>query len=179
MKRETIVSIHLYLAAVFAPIIIFMGVSGELYLLGQKGWTEKTVVYEGDTAGLNRKAKNMDEQIRSFILQNSINHEFEYVKGGGRNYFTRPTSKTHLQFQFEGDQLKVTQHKPSIIRSMVELHKGHGPSLFKTLQKVTAFALVIIILSGVITGLFSRKYAKTTTVAISLGSIITLLIALI
>ena len=57
MSRKTLMTIHLYLAAFFTPMLLIMAVSGGLYLLDIKGNMEKgepvlipgaTLTQEGD-----------------------------------------------------------------------------------------------------------------------------------
>ena len=39
--RATIIKLHLFVAAFFAPILLMVAVSGGLYLIGSKGTTER------------------------------------------------------------------------------------------------------------------------------------------
>jgi esterase/lipase len=52
---------------------------------------------------------------------------------------------------------------------MMELHKGHGPKLFKTYQKLVALALIGVVLGGFMVGLLAKAYRRKTIVATVLG----------
>jgi hypothetical protein len=173
MSRKLLISIHLILAAFFAPILIIIGVSGGLYLFGEKGHVEKQEIYKGTSAEFDFSNKDKAGEIRRFIEANNIEHEFEYAKGGANFVITRPTSKQHLSFQLENNQLVVTQRTPSLIATIVELHKGHGPGLFKTFQKLTALGLFLIIISGLYLGITSPLLRNKTVAITGLGFLVT------
>ncbi len=178
MSRKLIITIHLALAAFFTPILLIIGLSGGLYLIGEKGSVEKQEIYRGDLAGYDFKDKNRENQIRQFIKSHNIEHDFEYAKGGSDFGITRPTSKQHLLFQLEQDQLVVTKRTPNFIATIVELHKGHGPTAFKTFQKFVALGLFFILASGLFLGLTSPSLRKKTVAISGLGLITFLFFAL-
>lgn len=166
MSRKLIVTIHLALAAFFTPILMIMGISGGLYLIGEKGKIDNERIYQGELSGFNFRSKNREEQVRQFIQAHNIKVEFEYLRGGSNFAITRPTSKQHLLFELKNRQLIVTKKSPNFIASIIELHKGHGPKMFKTYQKIMAIGLFLILLSGLYLGLTSRLY-RYKTIAIS------------
>lgn len=166
MSRKLLVDIHLYLATFLAPIILMMAISGGLYLFGYKGTVEKEAVYSGP-ATFQLDSGNLEADVAKFLEANNQNPNFEYIKMSGSGLITRPTSNDYYVFKFSGDQLDVTLEKPDLIKSVVELHKGHGPGLFKTLQKFTAFGLTFILLSGLWIALMTPPMRK---LAISLTS---------
>jgi len=178
MTRKQIVTLHLALAAFFAPMLIITGLSGGLYLFGEKGSVVKEVIYKKVQGDFNFSSKDMEKEIRQFILSNQIEHDFEYVKGSGTVYVTRPTSKQHLVFSGEDNQLTVIKQTPDFNKSIVELHKGHGPRAFKTLQKFMAFGLFLILISGLFLGLTSPLYKNKTIFISGLGSLLFLFLAL-
>ena len=60
-----------------------------------------------------------------------------------------------------------------------ELHKGHGPTLYKQFEIAFSMALVVIMLSGLYLGLAS-KGLKTRTIQLSLsGTALFLILALL
>jgi len=177
MSRKQIVTLHLALAAFFAPLLIITGLSGGLYLFGEKGEVVKEVIYQEPISDFDFATQDMQQQIRQFIQNNNIEHEFEYVKGSGNTYYTRPTSKQHLVFSAKDDLLIVTKQTPNFVKSIVELHKGHGPTAFKVLQKIMSFGLMLILISGLFLGLTSPLY-KTKTLYISgIGGLVFILLA--
>ena len=73
--------------------------------------------------------------MRALLRQLGIAHEFEYVRKSGSRLLTRPTSRTYYEITLAGDTLEVTRHMPDLQKCLIELHKGHGPLLFKDFQK--------------------------------------------
>jgi len=175
MSRKVIVTIHLFLAAFFAPILIITGISGGLYLIGEKGSVEKKIIYDGTLGDKQFSAENRKTEIEQFISDNKLDYQFEYVKGGKYNFITRPSSRQYLSFAISQDQLKVTQKSPNLVASIIELHKGHGPRLFKTFQKWMAIALFFILCSGLLLGLTSKAY-RIKTISISLSGLATFIL---
>ena len=178
MFRKTIITLHLVLAAFFAPILIITGLSGGLYLLSEKGNVEQQEIYRGEMAGLELGSNEVENQIRQFILTQNIDHEFEYIKGNNKLAYTRPTSKQHLLFQLKDEQLVVTKRTPDLVASIIELHKGHGPRAFKTFQKFMALGLLLILLSGLYLGLTSPLYKYRTIFISGLGVALFVFLAL-
>jgi len=161
MSRQLLVKIHLYLATFLTPILLLIATSGGLYLLGYKGNVERQQVYQGAAAEINLKAEDKTAEIKRFLTEKNLNTNFEYVKDRGTIFQTRPTSKDYYQISIKGDTVTVVEEKPDFVKSMVELHKGHGPSLFKTLQQLTAIGLTFILLSGLWIALVTPPMRKT------------------
>jgi hypothetical protein len=148
MSRKVIVKIHLYLATFLAPIILMIAISGGLYLFGSKGETIKSHVYTGSADEINLKAEDINAEVNRVFQKVGIEHDFEYIKGNSKVAYTRPTSRDYYVLSIKGDDFNIVKEEPDFIKSIVELHKGHGPTSFKTLQKFTAFGLVFILVSG-------------------------------
>ncbi|MCW8999443.1 MAG: hypothetical protein OQK04_12100, partial [Kangiellaceae bacterium] len=105
-------------------------------------------------------------EVTRLLSANNIDYEFDYVKKGGNNFFTRPTNREYyvIRVKNRGKEqgIEITHQKPDFIKSMVELHKGHGPTIFKTFQKVVAVGLLFILISGLWLGLTAPRLRKIT-----------------
>ncbi len=182
MSRLLLIKIHLYLASILTPVLIIMAVSGGLYLLGIKGNVESKVVYTGDISEFNVKASDLKSEYEQFLLKQNIHFSFDYVKKAGNNYFTRPTSKEHYILQVKNQSgkknIELIHRQPDLVKSLIELHKGHGPSLFKTFQKVVAVGLLVVLITGFLLGLTSPKLKKLTIILSTVGTLLFLLLAL-
>jgi hypothetical protein len=110
------IKIHLYVAAFFLPMLLAMAASGTL-----------------------------DSDVRELLNANGIDHDFEYIKVSGKKFITRPTSADYYQLIIHENEVQATLNQPDLIKSLVELHKGHGPLFFKDLQKLRALGLGFII----------------------------------
>ncbi len=177
MSRKLWINIHLYLAAFFAPMLLLVAVSGGLYLIGEKGNVEKEAIALPADTQLDPNSKALKPQIEQLLSAAGIDHSFEYVKVKGNTLFTRPTSRTHYQFNISDAGVRATRNEPDLQGSMIELHKGHGPTLFKTLQKALAVGLLIIVLSGLWLGLTSAGLRLTTSLVTGLGLVAFILAA--
>ncbi len=175
MTRKSIITLHLFLAAFLTPILIVIAISGGFYLFGEKGSVAEHPIYQGELGEFNFKTKDKEAQVKQFLAENNIEHSFDYVKGGGNFMVTRPTSKTHLLFEKEKGQLIVTKREPDFIAAIIEIHKGHGSRAMKLFQKVMAFALIVVLLSGLYLGL-SSAMLRTKTLAISGAGLATFLL---
>lgn len=169
MKRNTLIKIHLYLSAFFAPIILLMAVSGTAYLLGFKGQSssQELKVVEGIEV-VN------EEFIRQELSQIEPGYNFEYLKEAGNKMFTRPTTREYFQFSKIENGVKIEKISPDFMLKIIEAHKGHGPGFFKTIQKVFGISLVLILISGIWLALSVKRDAKITLVLVGIGSVVTL-----
>ena len=57
MNRKLIITIHLALAAFFTPILLIVGISGGLYLIGEKGEMASETLYKGEMGSFTFKTK--------------------------------------------------------------------------------------------------------------------------
>lgn len=169
MSRKTMMTIHLYLAAFFAPILLLMATSGGLYLLDVKGSMEKgdTLVIEGATIA---DSGDKVAQVKQLLESAGLDSDFEYLKDRGPMMQTRPTSRDHYEIKAMANRVEITPVSPDLVAAMMELHKGHGPGLFRLLEQLMALGLILTLLSGLIVGLQS-PLLKTRTVGFTAAGI--------
>ena len=169
--RRLIVILHLCGAAFMAPAFILVSISGGLYLIGNKGSVQSEALVLPAGSALNFKSGVLETDVRSLLTKADIDHKFEYIRNRGETIELRPTSRTYLSFKQTPEGLTAERHIPSFQKSMIELHKGHGPTAFKTYQKLVALALIFVILGGLMAGLLSKVYRKKTVTFLALGSL--------
>jgi hypothetical protein len=172
MSRKLLVNIHLYLAAFFAPLVIVTAISGGGYLLGYKGsvTTETVASFPADV--MNREAKDLKTEVSNVLKKADIDFDFEYIKDKGDELHTRPTSRKHYVIKLQSEQITVIHQIPNLQKRIVELHKGHGPTLFKNFQKVFALALIFIIVSGLLLGLKSPTLKNNILITTGIGCLV-------
>lgn len=178
MARALLIKLHLYCSAFFAAAIILVAVSGGLYLIGIKGTIEQTPVgtlatgqqLSEDPSGANVQAALASLGVSDF--------EFEYVKQKGSQLITRPTTRPFYTLDISGDEAVVHFNEPSLQKRMIELHMGHGPTAYKTYQKVFAAGMLFIILTGLWLGLSSVRLRVSTAVISGAGVILFFWLAL-
>lgn len=171
MKRGLLVKLHLYAAAFLAPAFLFLAISGGLYLVGVKGSVKQTFFEIPSQSDLDPSSESLDKDVQQLLLAAGISHDFEYIKISGETLTTRPTSRNFYKFSMQPDGLVVSFNEPSIQSKLIELHKGHGPEIFKTFQKLIAVGLLFVVLSGFWLGVSSPSLRLNTLVITSAGVI--------
>lgn len=177
--RKYLVLAHLWLAGLMAPAFALHAISGGLYLMDIKGQaaTERVSLPAG--ADLDFNSTTLEADVRTLLKTANLKHEFEYVKNRGSLIQLRPTSRTYLEFKQTPKGLSVTRVKPNTVRSMMELHKGHGPQLFKTYQKLVALLLLAVVFGGILVGFMAKAYRRQTVVAVIMGVVAFILIGFV
>ncbi|MGR8920461.1 MAG: PepSY-associated TM helix domain-containing protein [Gammaproteobacteria bacterium] len=179
MNRRSIIQLHLLAAAFFAPLVVITAISGGLYLVGIKGTSVKTPIAAAGAIPLNPASPTLESDVRALIGGLGLEHEFEYVKVSGDRIITRPTSRPYLEITTSGGDMSVQRVEPSLQMRLVELHKGHGPLLYKDFQKLMAAGIVLILLSGLWLGLGAPALRARTLLATVAGLLAVLGLALL
>ena len=173
MNRKLLITIHMYLAAFFAPAVLLVAISGGLYLTGFKGTVQQETIYRSSSATLDSKSSSLHTDVAALLAEAGVeSYNFEYVKVNGTTLYTRPTSADHYIIKIKENGVEVIQAQPSLQGRMIELHKGHGPSAFKTFQKAFAIGLVVIILSGLWLGISAARLRRSTLLTTAAGAVI-------
>ena len=179
MDRKLLITIHMYLAAFLAPPVLLVAISGGLYLAGIKGTVEEQAIYSSSDATIDSQSTSLDTEVATLLAKAGVtSYSFEYVKVKGPNLYTRPTSSHHYIIKSTDGGLQVIHAIPSLQSRMIELHKGHGPSAFKTYQKAFAVGLIFIMLSGLWLGISAARLRRSTLLTAAAGSVIFALLLL-
>ncbi len=178
MARALLIKLHLYCSAFFAAAIVLVAVSGGLYLIGIKGTIERTPVGTLAT-GQQLLLDPSEAKVQAALASLGVSDfEFEYVKQKGSQLITRPTTRPFYTLDISGDEAVVQYNEPSLQKRMIELHMGHGPTVYKTYQQVFAAGMLFIILSGLWLGLSSARLRLSTAVISGTGVLLFLWLAL-
>ncbi len=156
--RKILILLHLYAAAFMAPAFGLVAITGGLYLLGNKGSVEQVAISLPAGTTLDFESETFDSDVREILKSADIDHRFEYMKNKQDQAQTRPTSRTYIEFKQTPNGLVATRNTPNLQYAMMELHKGHGPKLFKTYQKLVALALLAVVFGGFLVGLLAKAY---------------------
>ena len=171
MDRKILITIHMYLAAFFAPAVLLVAISGGLYLAGVKGKVEQETIYSSDNATIDSKSASLHSDVATLLTDAGVeSYSYEYVKVSGANLYTRPTSSDHYIIKSNEGGVEVIHARPSLQSRMIELHKGHGPSAFKTFQKAFAVGLIFIILSGLWLGISAARLRRSALLTATAGA---------
>ena len=134
-------------------MVLLMAISGGLYLLGVKGKITEIPVDLPPGATLDLAAADPEASVRQLLADAGIEHRFEYLKQENGTLTTRPTSRVYYVLRVDQDGVQATRNEPDVQARLIELHKGHGPTAFKTLQKILAAGLLVIVGTGFWLGL--------------------------
>ncbi len=175
--RNMITLLHLFAATLLAPFFILVAITGGLYVADIKPKTEQTKLEFNAPITINADSKTLDDDVKAILLDNGLDIEFEYLKNRGSTITTRPTSRDYVEFKQEGEAWSATLNDPNFHYSMMELHKGHGPSLFKKYQIIAGIALFMIMMSGLFVGFVSKAYRMKMIISTSIGTAIFMILA--
>jgi hypothetical protein len=172
--RKTWINLHLYVAAFFLPLVLLVSISGGLYLVGIKGTVDTATHALPASAQLDFASDTLIQDVRSLLASQGMDADFEYLKVSGGRVTTRPTSRDHFILSHSGAQLVLQTASPNLQSRLIELHKGHGPGWFKTLQKAFAVGLAFVVLSGAWLGLSAPALRVPTATTIVAGTLLAL-----
>ncbi len=171
MKRLTIIKIHLFFSA---PVLIFLcltAVSGALHLL--KG-SEAEEVIEVKSIGLDRKLdkKELENLFSEQLKVINPNYKYEYMKGSESSQVSRPQTRTYYSISANESSAIVKKHVPSLLKSLMEMHQGHGPRISKTILGILGFFVVGALITGIWLALTSPPLKKFALLALVSGGVI-------
>ncbi len=163
----------------FRPDLINGGLIRRPLPIGAKGQTLKIPIPLSDDLMVAIAAKPTEKKGgrgKAVLADIDPQYDFEYLKISGSILITRPTSRSYYQVNLQNSAM-LTRIEPDWIKSMIELHRGHGPTLLKDFQKVMALGLLLIVLSGLWLGLTSSALRPSTLITSSAGLIAFLVLA--
>lgn len=169
--RKLMINIHLVLAALFMPLLLIMPFTGASYILGFKGDQAKTEAFRITTATLPENTKEKEQFFRDEFKKQNIDFDFEYIKDAGKTLIFRPTTRVHYVASIEKDanEIVVTKVNPTWLARLIELHKGHGPTMMRWFEAIFGLALILTTLSGLWLAWTAKPYRKITLISFAIG----------
>lgn len=176
--RRLLIQIHLYLAGFLAPVFILVAVTGAMYLGGIKGSTTKTPITLPAGTVLNADAPTAEADVKAALEAAGVNVRFEYLRGGGDRFMTRPTTRDYVTFSKGEDGFtQATLESPSLAYKLIELHKGHGPQLYRKYQLLAGIILFLVVIGGLVVGVLAKNYRKPTLISTAIGTVLFFVLA--
>lgn len=173
IKRNSLVKVHLYASGFFAPFLLIMAITGTFYLLDIKGSEERVFVKE-----LLLENKPDEVIVKNVLAKVEPGYDFAYLKSAGTRVFTRPTTRAYYSFEKENDIYKLYKIRPNILRTLIEVHKGHGPKSMRIFEILLGIALLTILITGVWIGIMTARDKKVTLITMGAGAASFLIILL-
>jgi hypothetical protein len=148
MKRHHLITFHLVLSTFLLPFLLMIPFSGFMHLAagGESVTSEKVFDL---TAPVPEDASERDAFLEKAFADKGLDAGFERVVKKGERLVFFPLSRTHYEVQLTETGGEVFKVIPSLRRSMMELHKGHGPKLFRFFEMFFGIGLILMALSGV------------------------------
>lgn len=169
--RKLMIYVHLVIAAVFLPLMLIMPLTGVAYLLGFKGDQEKIEAFRVQ-AQVPEEMAAQEAFFRELFQQQGIDFDFEYIRGSKTDFIFRPATRVHYVAAKDGETLIVSKVTPTILKRLIELHKGHGPTLMRLYEIFFGIALVLVTLSGLWLAWTVKPYRKATLISFGVGVLV-------
>ncbi len=170
-SRSWMVQIHLIVASLFLPLMLLMPLSGALYLMDQKGEQTKEEAFVVEGAPPKDKIE-MEAFFREQFKKNNLDFSFEYIKTTDTDYIFRPTSRVYYMAAPNGSSLTMYKVNPSLIKRMMEIHKGHGPRFVRWQEMAFGIALLLVAFSGVWIGIVTPVYRRAMIASFIVGTLV-------
>jgi len=177
IRRYTLVKIHMILASVIFPVTLMFFITGALYISDIKPSTSKEefrITYNqpvprdlGILKGLAEKA------MKARDIATPLGKAKMKSKGGS-NYLDWKGRNLRIKFGPSTEDAKVAVLKvytPSWYNQFMRLHKGKGKDAFDIFVIVSAIIMMLIILSGTVTGLSLPKLRSTVYYSMGVGAL--------
>ena len=177
MPRKLLVSIHLYLAAFLAPAFILLAISGGLYLLDNEGEIKSTPFEIPANTVLHFDSPTLKSDVKRLLKSSGVRSRVDGLKTRDTYIQTKPITHTFYKFEKVDGIIVASKIKPNLQKTMIELHKGHGPKLFKLYGILAALSLFFIVISGLWIGLKSKVLKRKTLLTSLAGLAVFFLLA--
>lgn len=183
MNRKWIIQLHLILASLFMPFLLLMPITGILYLLGEKGSEEKTLIGSVELKPEQLSSLNGDLSLavplfKVFFEEQNINYDFESIKKLSAQEFNfRPSTREYynLKITSNNSTATLTRVNPDLLKKLIEVHKGHGPQALKIFEIAFGIGLLLTTISGLWLAWTIKAYRTATLGSFAVGSLIIVL----
>lgn len=167
--RRVLVLLHLYGAAFMAPAFLLVAFTGGMHMVGGgEAETSQSIALPAGTQ-IDFKSVTAKDDVKAILKAANVDVDFEYIKDRGSSAQTRPTSRPYIAFKKTDTGWTASKNTPNLQKSLMEVHKGHGPKILRTYHKFVALTLFLVVLGGLMVGLLAKAYRRKTIVATIIG----------
>lgn len=167
--RNFLVRCHLWAAGLLAPLFVLVAYTGGAYLLDFKGEVEQVALTVPEGIALDQDNPAIEDDVRRILAANAIDLRFDYLRMRPGSITTRPTSRDFASFELQDGQWTATINRPDLQYALIELHKGHGPQLYRWYQILAALVLFLVVAGGLAAGWLSPAYRRATSIGLAAG----------
>ncbi|HSG10981.1 MAG TPA: hypothetical protein VLB10_04445 [Gammaproteobacteria bacterium] len=174
IQRNTLMRVHMLLAAFVLPVAIMFLVTGGLYTWGQKG----SYVTETVELPLAQPIAGDEALLTGLVTQLLSDRGLQPPSGGAKI----KKAGTSFLFEWTGADIdieleptadpfvaKLKIKDTTWYRHLVQLHKAKGGILFKYLAAFFAVSLLVILISGTLMAMQLPKYRGQALLAMAGG----------
>ncbi len=174
IQRNTLMRVHMLLAAFVLPVAIMFLVTGGLYTWGQKG----SYVTETVELPLAQPITGDEALLTGLVTQVLSDRGLQPPSGGAKI----KKAGTSFLFEWTGADIdieleptadpfvaKLKIKDTTWYRHLVQLHKAKGGILFKYLAAFFAVSLLVILISGTLMAMQLPKYRGQALLAMAGG----------
>lgn len=174
IQRNTLMRVHMLLAAFVLPVAIMFLVTGGLYTWGQKG----SYVTETVELPLAQPIAGDEALLTGLVTQLLSDRGLQPPSGGAKI----KKADTSFLFEWTGADIdieleptadpfvaKLKIKDTTWYRHLVQLHKAKGGILFKYLAAFFAVSLLVILISGTLMAMQLPKYRGQALLAMAGG----------
>jgi hypothetical protein len=178
--RNFLVKCHLWAAGLLAPLFLLVAYTGGAYLLDFKGEVEETPLTVPAGIALDPESPTVEDEVRQVLAANRLDIAFDYLRMGDGSITTRPTSRSFVSLERDDAGVwSATLNEPNLQYSLIELHKGHGPALYRYYQILAAVVLFLVVLGGLVVGWLAPAYRRATAIGLGTGTVAFALLAFV
>jgi len=169
LNRRLFVTAHLVLATFFLPFLLIMPLTGALYIWGYSGDAVKTDAFV-ITDALPENCDDHPAFFRAQFAKQNLDFTFEKIKGNGKEFTFRPSTRVHYAAAVTPEGIKVQKIEPTLLKRLIEVHKGHGPQYLRWLESAFGICLLLVAISGIWLAATSRAYRMPLVISAALGT---------
>jgi len=171
MKRLTLIKLHLYFSGVALIFMTLMALSGSMHLLlGDE--TERVEKIKSLTLETPLNKDELTTLFASELKKVNPSYQYDYIKGSDLTQTSRPTSRTYYSIKLEQGLLIIRKHTPSLLKRLMEFHKGHGPRISRPILGTLGLIVVLALMSGFWLGWTAPNLRKITLITMLSGGTI-------
>jgi len=180
LRRNSLVKIHLVLAATALPVILMYVVTGMLYTAEYKP-SSHDVKYDVQLEAPLQRDLNLLQQV---VHDELVKREIEDPDGKTKLKYDKDIDAKKFVWSGDNHTVSMWSHAdnrsivtievstPSWYKRLMWLHKAKGGDAFDIFSIVAAVILIFVLISGVIVGLQVKLFRSLTLYSMGAGSLL-------
>ncbi|MAU40734.1 MAG: hypothetical protein CMF31_03845 [Kordiimonas sp.] len=174
INRLTWMKLHGYIAVFFLPLALLYVLTGTLYLVDVKGDAEVTRFPVETITAWPETGEDAEDVMTTLLEAKGLSLPGSMVKGRPNDYFWLGLrSSAHLSLKNDPGaevlNIELVHQEYDLMRSMVEIHKGHAGLIFRIMGIIFGVFLTTVLVTGAVLSLKSVAMRQTSYWAFGSG----------